>query len=77
LAKREGKPGRRHGRFSPTAEGARLYQIIFETAKKRAAFLTAPLMPDRFPEFMETFGKLRRNAEAQLERERAYAELEG
>lgn len=76
LAKREGKPGRRHGRFSPTAEGARLYQIIFETAKKRAAFLTAPLMPDRFAEFMETFGKLRRNAEAQLERERAYAELE-
>lgn len=76
LAKREGKPGRRHGRFSPTEEGARLYQIIFETGKKRSEFLTAPLMPDRFAEFMETFGKLRRNAEAQLERERAYAELE-
>lgn len=75
LVKREGKPGRRHGRFSPTEEGAGLYRIIYETGTKRSEFLTAPLMPDRFGEFMGTFRKLRRNADAQQERERAYAEF--
>ena len=75
LVKREGKPGRRHGLFSPTEEGAGLYRIIYETGKKRSEFLTAPLMPDRFAEFMETFRKLRRNADAQQERERAYDEF--
>jgi DNA-binding MarR family transcriptional regulator len=76
LVRREGRPGRRHGRFSPTGEGVALYQVIFETGQQRAEFLLAPLEPERLQRFMATFDKIRRNAAAQLERERTLRELE-
>ena len=76
LVTREGRPGRRHGHFSPTAEGKRLYDIIQETSVERSSFLMAPLGEAQRKRFLETFDKLRRNAVAQLERERAFEELE-
>lgn len=76
LVAREGRPGRRHGRFSPTAEGQRLYDIIQETSVERSSFLMAPLGEERRKRFLAIFDKLRRNAVAQLERERAFDELE-
>ena len=84
LVAREGKPGRRHGRFRPTPEGACLHKVIHDAGKQRSDFLLAPLEagicserdiePDRRAQFLETFRKIRRNAEAQLERERAFAD---
>jgi DNA-binding MarR family transcriptional regulator len=76
LVAREGRPGRRHGRFSPTAEGWRLYDIIQETSVERSSFLMAPLGEGERKRFLGTFDKLRRNAVAQLERERAFEELD-
>jgi DNA-binding MarR family transcriptional regulator len=76
LVTREGRPGRRHGRFSPTLEGWRLYDIIQETSVERSSFLMAPLGEDDRGRFLAIFDKLRRNAVAQLERERAFEELE-
>jgi DNA-binding MarR family transcriptional regulator len=76
LVAREGRPGRRHGRFSPSAEGWRLYDIIQETSVERSSFLMAPLGEGDRQGFLATFDKLRRNAVAQLERERAFEELE-
>lgn len=76
LVQREGKPGRRHGRFLPTAEGARLHKVIHDAGRERSAFLLAPLKEGERARFLETFDKIRRNAVAQLERERAFAELE-
>ncbi|MGZ5870466.1 MAG: MarR family winged helix-turn-helix transcriptional regulator, partial [Croceibacterium sp.] len=76
LVEREGRPGRRHGRFSPTAEGWRLYDIIQETSVERSSFLMAPLGEEERRRFLGTFDKLRRNAVAQLERERAFEELD-
>jgi len=76
LIAREGRPGRRHGRFSPTAEGWRLYNIIQETSVERSSFLMAPLGQDERKRFLGTFDKLRRNAVAQLERERAFEALD-
>lgn len=76
LVAREGKPGRRHGRFYPTRKGARLHKIIHDAGRERSAFLLAPLATHQRARFLETFDKLRRNAEAQLERERAFAELD-
>jgi DNA-binding MarR family transcriptional regulator len=76
LIAREGRPGRRHGRFSPTAEGWRLYDIIQETSVERSSFLMAPLGEEERKRFLGTFDKLRRNAVAQLERERAFEELD-
>lgn len=76
LVARDGKPGRRHGHFSPSAEGQRLFDIIIETSKKRSDFLLEPLSPQRLDAFLATFDKIRRNASAQLERERAFEELE-
>ncbi len=76
LLAREGRPGRRHGRFYPTPEGERLYDIIQETSVERSTFLMAPLGEGERERFLGTFGKLRRNAVAQLERERALDELE-
>lgn len=74
LVEREGKPGRRHGRFRPTREGARLHKVIHDAGKQRSDFLLAPLAADQRARFLETFRKIRRNAEAQLERERAFAD---
>jgi DNA-binding MarR family transcriptional regulator len=76
LVTREGRPGRRHGRFAPTTEGKRLYDIIQETSVERSSFLMAPLGEEQRTRFLATFDKLRRNAVAQLERERALEELE-
>ena len=76
LVAREGRPGRRHGRFYPSAEGQRLFDIIQETSIERSGFLMAPLGEEQRTRFLATFDKLRRNAEAQLERERAFEELD-
>lgn len=73
LVRREGRQGRRHGRFSPTEEGARLYQAIHAAGRERSAFLLAPLDHARRAQFLATFAAIRRNAAAQLERERALA----
>jgi hypothetical protein len=53
-----------------------LYDIIQETSVERSSFLMAPLGEDERKRFLGTFDKLRRNAVAQLERERAFEELE-
>ncbi len=75
LVIRKGKPGRRHGRFSPSKEGQELYEIIQDASRKRSAFLLAPLSQAERKSFLETFDKIRRNAVVQLERERAFEEL--
>jgi DNA-binding MarR family transcriptional regulator len=76
LVKREGKPGRRHGRFYPSEQGARLHEVIHEAGRQRSTFLLAPLAADQRARFLATFDKVRRNATSQLERERAFAELD-
>jgi len=76
LVVRDGKPGRRHGRFSPTDEGRRLFDIINDAALKRSSYLMAPLEPARLSGFLATFDKVRRNSEAQLLRERALEEFD-
>ena len=75
LVAREGKPGRRHGRFYPTVEGARLHKVIHDAGRQRSDFLLAPLSADQRARFLSTFDKIRRNARAQLDRERTFAEL--
>lgn len=75
LVVREGQPGRRHGRFRPSAEGARLHRVIHEAGRERSEFLLAPLAGEQRARFLTTFDKIRRNASAQLERERAFAEI--
>lgn len=76
LVIREGKPGRRHGRFSLSDEGQVFYDIIVETGFNRSRFLMEPVPPLQLEAFFATFDKIRRNASAQLERERAFEELE-
>ena len=76
LVEREGKPGRRHGRFYPSGEGAKLYEVIQEAGRQRSTFLLAPLATDQRTRFLATFDKVRRNAVAQLARERAFAEID-
>ena len=76
LIAREGRPGRRHGRFFPTEEGWRLFNLIQETSIERSSFLMAPLGEEQRTRFLATFDRLRRNAVAQLERERAMEELD-
>lgn len=76
LVRREGKPGRRHGRFYPSEDGAKLFEIIHEAGRQRSAFLLAPLEPAQRTRFLATFDKVRRNAASQLERERAFAEID-
>ncbi len=75
LLVRSGQPGRRHGRFTPTAEGQRLFEIIQEASRQRAAFLMAPLSVAERERFQSIFDKVRRNAVVQLERERTFDEL--
>ena len=77
LITREGKLGRRHGRFSPTKEGRKLYDIIQQAGQQRSAYLLAPLSPSDRDQFLGTFETIRRNAAFQLERERALEELNG
>jgi DNA-binding MarR family transcriptional regulator len=75
LVAREGRPGRRHGRFYPTVEGAELHKVIHDAGRRRSDFLLAPLSAEQRGRFLATFDKIRRNARAQLERERTFAEL--
>lgn len=77
LVQREGKPGRRHGRFSPTEQGARLHAVIHDAGRERSTFLLAPLEEQRRARFLDTFDKLLANASAQLERERKLADKAG
>ena len=76
LIVREGKPGRRHGRFLPRPDGARLHSVIHEAGRQRSAFLLTPLVPEQRARFLATFDKIRRNATSQLDRERAFAEID-
>jgi DNA-binding MarR family transcriptional regulator len=76
LVEREGRPGRRHGRFYPSAQGAELFAVIHQAGRERSAYLMEPMGDDQRLRFMRTFNKIRRNAEAQLQRERAFAELD-
>ena len=76
LVVRDGRPRRRHGRFSPSEEGRGLYDIIQEASRQRSAFLLAPLSQADRERFLATFDKIRRNAVVQLERERAVEELD-
>ncbi|MBT2133661.1 MarR family transcriptional regulator [Croceibacterium sp. LX-88] len=76
LVSREGKPGRRHGRFYPSDEGQKLVEVIQEAGRQRSTFLLAPLEPAHRARFLSTFDKVRRNAVAQLARERAFAEID-
>jgi len=76
LIRRDGKPGRRHGHFSPTEEGARLHRVIHDAGRERSAFLLAPLGGEQRARFLATVARIRRNAVAQLERERAFAEID-
>lgn len=75
LVERQGRPGRRHGRFAPTSEGKRLFEIIQEASRQRSVFLMAPLNQKERARFLATFDKIHRNAAVQLERERTIAEL--
>lgn len=75
LVERQGL-GRRHGRFSPTGEGQRLFEIIQEASRQRSAFLMAPLSQAERDRFLDTFDKVRRNAIVQLERERTFDVLD-
>ncbi|MEN7537122.1 MarR family winged helix-turn-helix transcriptional regulator [Aurantiacibacter flavus] len=75
LVDRQGRPGRRHGRFSLTEEGERMYEIIQDASRQRSAYLMAPLSGDERSRFLATFEKVHRNAAVQLERERAFEEM--
>jgi DNA-binding MarR family transcriptional regulator len=75
LIEREGGPGRRHGRFAPTDEGQRLFEVIQNASRQRSTFLLAPLSQVERDRFLATFDKIRRNAVVQLEREKTYEEL--
>jgi DNA-binding MarR family transcriptional regulator len=75
LIEREGRPGRRHGRFTPTAAGNSIYETIHEASRQRSAFLMAPLTATERESFLTTFEKVHRNAVVQLERERTFEEL--
>lgn len=75
LVVREGKPGRRHGLFTPSEEGQKLFELIQDASRKRSAFLLAPLSQEEREGFLATFDKIRRNAIVQLEREKAFEEL--
>jgi len=76
LIHREGKPGRRNGNFAPSEEGARLHRVIHDAGRERSAFLLAPLGGEQRARFLATVARIRRNAVAQLERERAFAEVD-
>lgn len=77
LVVREGRPGRRHGSFSPSDRGRELYEVIQEAGRQRSAFLLTPLSQADRERFLATFEKIRRNAAVQLERERAFEEYGG
>ena len=69
------EPGLCFGRLD-MVEGQRLHDIITQTGLKRSAYLLQPIPVPQLEKFLKTFDKIRRNAAAQLERERAYEELD-
>lgn len=76
LIERSGRPGRRHGTYTPTKEGWRLFGTMRHIGTQRSEFLTQNLSPAKLASFFEAFETIVRNAEAQLGRERAMEELE-
>lgn len=77
LVERSGKPGRRHGFFSPTEEGRRICEIINETEMKRSDYLFQGIAKPDLDNFMAAFDVLVRNAEVQVAREKAIQEMDG
>jgi predicted transcriptional regulator len=76
LVERTGKPGRRHGYFAPTAEGARTSEIINGMSAKRSEYLFQGIETPRLTNFMAAFDVLSRNAAVQLAREKAMQEMD-
>lgn len=76
LVERNGKPGRRHGFFSPTPEGERIAAIINGMAARRSEFLFQGIATPQLNNFMAAFDILLRNAEVQLAREKAMQEMD-
>jgi DNA-binding MarR family transcriptional regulator len=76
LVERGGKPGRRHGFFSPTPEGARISEIINAMSAKRSEYLFQGVEAGRLANFMAAFDILSRNAAVQLAREKAMQEMD-
>jgi len=76
LVERSGKPGRRHGFFSPTPEGERVAGIINGMAARRSEFLFQGIAAPQLNNFMAAFDVLSRNAEVQLAREKAMQEMD-
>jgi DNA-binding MarR family transcriptional regulator len=76
LIERSGPPARRHGAFSPTAEGARLHALLENAGHQRSKFLLQNLAPRQITHFFAIFDIIAHNAEAQLSRERALDEVE-
>ncbi|MBO9576836.1 MAG: winged helix DNA-binding protein [Sphingobium sp.] len=76
LVERSGKPGRRHGFFGPTPEGARIAAIINGMAARRSEFLFQGIPSPQLNNFMAAFDSLSRNAEVQLAREKAVQEMD-
>jgi DNA-binding MarR family transcriptional regulator len=76
LIVRDGPPARRHGTFSPTAEGARLHNLLEHAGRQRSEFLVQNLSTLQLDTFFSVFEIIAHNAEAQLNRERALDEVE-
>lgn len=76
LIERTGKPGRRHGFFSPTEEGRRISDIINDLTARRSEFLFQGIAATQLTHFTTAFDLLSRNAEVQLAREKAIQEMD-
>lgn len=76
LVERNGPPERRHGTFLPTAEGARLHNLLEHAGRQRSEFLVQNLTSEQLDTFFTVFDIIAHNAEAQLNRERALDEVE-
>jgi len=76
LIERSGAAARRHGSFSPTAEGLRLHGLLENAGHQRSQFLVQNLSAEQLRDFFATFEIIAHNAEAQLSRERALDEVE-
>jgi len=76
LIVRDGPPARRYGTFSPTAEGARLHNLLEHAGRQRSEFLVQNLSTLQLDAFFTVFEIIAHNAEAQLNRERALDEVE-
>ena len=77
LITRSGGIGRREGRFSPTDEGSRMFDMIRNISAGRTEFLMRDIPPAKLKRFLTAFETIVSNAEAQLSRERAIAQATG